>query len=187
MISDEQAGDKAWCLSKDGAAALLNYIEGAAESMFCKDGHLCVVALLWSYRDGQMEMDVLPAHAVPGCDGNSDSKAFFEHAVRTLAFQIDAFALAVVAEASAVLTPEGATIAEGKAMLLRPELRSEIVVIAFEHPAIPHASCSSTSAVTRQIPGDTESPGTLGPWNRTGDDAPIYGSFTALLPGARGN
>lgn len=185
MISDEQASDKAWCLSKEGAAELLAYVEGAAESMFLRDGHLCVTALLWSYRDGEMEMDVFPAHDVPGDCG--DPKAFFEAAVRVLAFRIDAFALAVVAEAVAVQTPEGATIAQGKALLQRPELRSEIVVIAFEHPALPHASCASTSVVTRRIPGDTESPGILGPWNHIGGDAAIYGSFTALLPGARGN
>lgn len=192
MITDEQAKDKTWCLSRAGADQILSHVEAAAEGIFRQEGEILPVALLWTFFDpfeGRMgdSMTMLPVCLGDGMDFSSEvGKDRIAEEIRNVAREVDAFGVAFVSEVRILSVPTLDDVPRGS-LQGQPGVR-EIVLIAFEHTALPRDGALSAAEIARQTLGVETSPGTLQPWvHLNPDDTHSLGRFTRLLPGANGN
>lgn len=192
MITDEQAKDKTWCLSRAGADVLLGYVERAAADIFASEGKTAPIALLWAFydldaRSRSDRMEMIPV-CIENVFVNEMGKDAAAQAIRDIARQVDAFAVAFISEARLVTITSIDEVPPQGSYKNVPGHR-EVVMIHFEHAALGRmAGVTATADIVRQIPGDEDSPGTLQAWlRRTSDNAQARGRFADLLPGARCN
>jgi hypothetical protein len=216
-ISEEKRRDVAWARSIEGADALLTKIEGIARECFEKDGYAHPVAVLWTFRDPRPPHPKLDTfqQLVIGTQFTMESgedKAAFSEFLAATARRLDAFAFAFVSE-SRILNLKlediprnpGESPEDAVARWRREQPRNfkdiagykEVVMVTFEHCAFRKGGCISLAEITREIPGDESSPGTLQQYVRNGGfpgeaSAPdkfakTSGRFAGVLPGARGD
>lgn len=177
----EPIHDEAFYRSKAGADELLSYVEKTTREIFVGEGHVNPVAALWTYRDPdtyvlshQMHM----ALCYPCC--GQDAKSLPE-SVQLLARQLDAFALALVSEAHSLTIPTVEHLP--KERLEKVPGSEEILMIHFEHAALPRNGCLSRAVILRETPGDESARGEAQPWKRLGFEAD--GLRRAAKPHAR--
>lgn len=157
-----------------GAETLLGLCEANARADFDIDGRVELCALIFSEAG---------VHTIAPVDA---TKSEYIALVRAVAAKRDAFAVAIVTEAYVVSGRPGEPRPSGSFRDVPG--RTEAVTIFLEHCAV---DLASKAEISRAVPHDESSAGTLGPWQRAPPKNPRKRTnaalFSCFLPGSGGS